>query len=98
MTLDSTGSLSSGSTNFDLTVAGEPNSGAASVFIADEINAATQLIAGDCNLWLGAVGATNWIVAGFFLVGPLPLDSSGLLTVPVMLASMTSLSGPVIDL
>lgn len=98
MTLDSTGSLSSGSTNFGLTVAGESNSGAASVFIADEISAATQPIAGDYNLWLSAVGATNWIVAGFFLVGPLPLDSSGSLTVPVMLASMTPLSGPVIDL
>ena len=98
LTLGSQGSLTSGSSSFSLVIENGPSSGAVSIFVADEIAVAPQSIAGGCNLWLGAASATNWIVAGISPIGLLPLNSVGSLIVPVMLSSMTSLSGLVIDL
>ena len=98
MTLGSQGDLTAGSSNFALTIENGPASSAASLFIADEISSGPLNLAGDCNLWLGAASATNWIVSGISPVGPLPLDAAGSLTIPVMPASLTSLSGLVIDL
>lgn len=98
LTLGSTGQLASGSSSFALQIDGGPASGTTMMFIADDLSPAPQSIAGDCSLWLDSASAMNWIAAGISPVGPLPLNASGSLAIPVALASMASLSGMVIDL